>query len=322
MFFRKIKLTAAGKAQIVKAVTGNERIRFTRIVMGNGAAQDAESATGLNNQTAEAEFAEITVNYGTAVLTARYDNGDLQTGFYATELGIMAVGQDEAEFMYAYATTENASYIPATDEAPGTNYEITVAVAVGEAENVEAVIGEAGGYARKQELKEHIEDQNNPHNVTAKDVGLENVQNVSPNMMQVTYQKAKTLEGLQSGELMMNAMGKMAKAVDELQSIIEKLKTVTVTKDVESGTITFRAKEYISSQLTLPEIKGYKPAAIAGWQIAAAQVAGSHDEDIDPNNMSISGNTLYFHLVNRRDTVNYGRMWFRVLYVRTMEDEE
>ena len=48
-------------------------------------------------------------------------------------------------------------------------------------------LGEYSGYASKQDLKDHIDDHNNPHHVTAEQVGLGNVPNVTPTNQQPVF---------------------------------------------------------------------------------------------------------------------------------------
>lgn len=62
----------------------------------------------------------------------------------------------------------------------------------------------------------HIANKNNPHEVTASQVGLGNVPNVGTNDQTPTYTRAATLANLSSGEKMSTAFGKIAKAVYDL----------------------------------------------------------------------------------------------------------
>lgn len=354
MFFEKIRLTAAGKAAIILTIAGQETIHFTRLVLGNGPAQEAGTATGLSNQIAEGTIADFNHNGGTAELTVQYDNFGLQEGFAATEMGIMARDKNNAEYLYAYTTAEprNASYIPSYAEAPATQYEFHVAVAVGDAEHVEAVIGEAGGYARKEELESHINNKSNPHGVTAADVGLGNVANVAVNDQRPTYKEYGVVAALVSGEPMMTAFAKMATAVREVIRLGKKmdkhehsaedltegvlginrggtggakpdaarrslgLNAIAITRDVSTDAVEFEAGEYVSTSVPLPAVEGYSPMAIAGWQITELNGSGSYDRDVDVNNVWIGGNTMYVHLVNRRSAANRCGFWARVLYIR------
>lgn len=69
-------------------------------------------------------------------------------------------------------------------------------------------------------LTAHKEDNNNPHNVTAAQVGLGNVPNKATNDLQPTYTEADTLSNLISGERLAVAFGKIAKAIADFISHI------------------------------------------------------------------------------------------------------
>lgn len=66
----------------------------------------------------------------------------------------------------------------------------------------------------------HAANKSNPHGITAAQVGLGNVPNVSTNNQTPTYSVQNTLSALASGEVLSTAFGKLSKAVLELISHI------------------------------------------------------------------------------------------------------
>ena len=62
----------------------------------------------------------------------------------------------------------------------------------------------------------HVQNTQNPHKVTAEQVGLGNVQNVSTNNQTPTYTASSELADLVNGEKLSVAFGKIAKAVSDL----------------------------------------------------------------------------------------------------------
>ena len=95
---------------------------------------------------------------------------------------------------------------------------------VGEAQNVTAEISESLAYASAAELKAHIDNKQNPHGVTAEQVGLGNVPNVGTDDQTPTYAIPGSLAALVSGEKLGTAMGKIARAV---LNLIDHLKDST-----------------------------------------------------------------------------------------------
>lgn len=67
-------------------------------------------------------------------------------------------------------------------------------------------------------LNIHLANKNNPHNVSATQVGLGNVPNVATNDQTPTYTQASNNTALSSGEKLSVAMGKIAKAINSLIS--------------------------------------------------------------------------------------------------------
>ena len=119
--------------------------------------------------------------------------------------------------MYAYGYTPDAEadYIPASaDKVLET--QMDVLVYIGDAENVTASISQSLVYASRAELEAHVQNKGNPHKVTAEQVGLGNVSNVSTNDQTPTYAEASALVGLKSGEKLSISFGKIAKAVSSL----------------------------------------------------------------------------------------------------------
>lgn len=86
-------------------------------------------------------------------------------------------------------------------------------------ENVQGAIDEVADTASSL-VDSHTNNTDNPHSVTASQVGLGNVPNVATNDQTPTYTAASTLATLVSGEKLSVSMGKIMKAITELISHI------------------------------------------------------------------------------------------------------
>ena len=97
----------------------------------------------------------------------------------------------------------------------------TVAAADAEAK---AIAARDAAYKHTNKFAQFLEDHelnlNNPHSVTAAQVGLGNVPNKATNDLQPTYTDADELTALKSGERLAVAFGKIAKAISTLISHI------------------------------------------------------------------------------------------------------
>ena len=212
------KLTAVGKNLFLKALAG-ETIKFTSVQLGNGAEQTAESATMLSNPLLTIPITQIQIGNNYVTLTAVFNNSVVEDGFHITEVGFFAEDPDdpEKEILYALGneTESIADYVPKyTDRIFEMQFDALVFI--GDAENVTANINSSLVYASKKEFDEHLSDTNNPHGVTAEDVGLGDVPNVPTNDQEPTYTTPDMLEDLESGETLSTAFGKIKLGISKL----------------------------------------------------------------------------------------------------------
>lgn len=220
-------LTSKGHVLLLRALDG-EALKFTRIQLGNGVAQNAKSATALSNPLATLPLTKMTTGGQYITLTSSFSNNEITAGFRITEVGIFAEDPDNAgaEILYALGNEAEgtADYVPNKDNRI-LELEYSVMIFVGEAQNVTAEISESLAYASAAELKTHTDNKQNPHGVTAEQVGLGNVPNVITNNQTPTYTTPGSLAALISGEKLGVAMGKIARAV---QNLIDHLKDSTI----------------------------------------------------------------------------------------------
>lgn len=217
MSFPAMQLTNAGKAILIKALTG-ETVEFTKVSAGNGSAPaNFRELTSLRNPVVNMDIISFERGEGCAKLECTFDNSSIATDFWWRELGVYANDPQIGEVLYAYSHAgDHAEHIPAYESVEYIKTTLHVVVAVGDAEHVTAVIGEYSGYASKEEFDDHVKSRNNPHRVTKEDVGLGNVPNVATNDQAPTYSEAENLESLTSGEKISAAFGKIKKAISSL----------------------------------------------------------------------------------------------------------
>ena len=253
------RLTENGKYYIIEAMNG-DGITFTKIVLGNGT-NDSTSPTALVSPQLEVGITDIKTQDNCAILSGTFNNANVANGFYMKELGVYAKNVNNEEILYAYRyLAEGVDYIPSSTSGDIIESVMTIVVAVGDAENVDAVIIEGEMYATKEDLTAHIKDQTNPHKVTKEQVGLGNVPNVTTNYQTPTYTVPNTLSRLVSGEALSIAFGKLAAGIQTLISHLDN-RTLHITSaersawnSKASGTHTHAASDIASG--TLPIARG------------------------------------------------------------------
>lgn len=216
------KLTDIGKSLLLRAISG-EQITFTRFEVGSGRlpeGSDGSELTGLIWSMVEFEISDMTVNdTGNVTLTGTFDSSDVKEDFEWRELGLYCKGEDGFEMLYAYANSgDDAELLHSLTTDILTEQTVTLVVAVGEAENVTAVISPKGQYALRDDFEAHVEDQQNPHKVTKQQIGLGNVPNSAPQDSPVVFADAASNEPLNTGETIQTLIGKISRAVKQLYS--------------------------------------------------------------------------------------------------------
>lgn len=211
----RVNLTNVGVNALLRGISG-EQILFTKISLGNGAAQSAATATGLSNELMEVPITSISVDNSYVSLGVEFNNSEVPSGFRLTEVGIwVSDGDEDALYALGIEDESKADYISATNETI-LETKLTFSIFIGDSVNVSAVINASLVYALKSELNDHIENSGNPHCVTKEQVGLGEVPNVKTNDQTPTYRAAVELENLSTGEKLGTAFGKIAKAISSL----------------------------------------------------------------------------------------------------------
>lgn len=176
MSFTAPRFTDEGKALQAKAQAGTA-LKFTKMQLGDGelGSQAIAAMTGLVNPLITVGISGVKAGNNYATVKSNFSNSGLMTGFYWREIGVFAADPEKpndrnSDILYCYANAGSlAEYIPAAGSEIIEKI-ISIPCIIGDAENVSAEV-ESGIYATKAELKEHIDNKNNPHGVTAKQLG-------------------------------------------------------------------------------------------------------------------------------------------------------
>ena len=230
----KINVTTLGVEMILHCLEGGPSLQFASLVLGNGTDAGA-SASEMSNPLQTIPISAIDREEGSEFvkLTGILNNANVNERFRATELGVLAVNPDhEGEyilFAYGYTPEEEASVIPsATDYAFETTQ--NVFVYVGKTEDVTAIVSESVATISRAEFQQHTGDNRNPHKVSAEQIGLGNVPNVTTDNQTPTIEylglpytgKYTDFTGLNldemdpaNGEHLRTILGKMASVIKE-----------------------------------------------------------------------------------------------------------
>lgn len=212
-------LTDQGKSLLMRAI-GGEQITFTRFKVGSGTLPSGQTIDALTDLiTPVLDFAITDMDdtqEGLLALTGEFDNSDVEADFTWRELGIFARGEDNTEILYAYSNDgADAGIVRQLNTDVITQQEVTMIIAIGEAENVTAVYSPHQQYALAADLAGHTENISNPHHVTKEQVGLGNVPNLAPDNMTITFEQATNRDNIATGETLATLFGKIKKVITD-----------------------------------------------------------------------------------------------------------
>ena len=154
--------TMAGSNTIAEANASKQALIFTKIVIGAGdMPASIPRATALTDKRLELAITKsVKTGDGQFMVQGLLSNKNLEAGFYAREIGLMAkAGENGQEVLFSYTNGGNyVDYIP-DKNTPMDSYTFTITTVVGNAEKVQAIISD-NGVASVHDLEAHNTDPN------------------------------------------------------------------------------------------------------------------------------------------------------------------
>lgn len=152
--------TMAGTNTIAEANASKQALIFTKIVIGAGdMPASIPRATALTDKRLELAITKsVKTGDGQFMVQGLLTNKNLEAGFYAREIGLMAkAGENGQEVLFSYTNGGNyVDYIP-DKNTPMDSYTFTITTVVGNAEKVQAIISD-NGVASVHDLEAHNMD--------------------------------------------------------------------------------------------------------------------------------------------------------------------
>lgn len=152
--------TMAGTNTIAEANASKQALIFTKIVIGAGdMPASIPGATALTDKRLELAITKsVKTGDGQFMVQGLLSNKNLEAGFYAREIGLMAkAGENGQEVLFSYTNGGNyVDYIP-DKNTPMDSYTFTITTVIGNAEKVHAIVSD-NGLASVHDLEEHNTD--------------------------------------------------------------------------------------------------------------------------------------------------------------------
>ena len=153
--------TMAGTNTIAEANASKQALIFTKIVIGAGdTPASIPRATTLTDKRLELAITKsVKTGDGQFMVQGLLSNKNLESGFYAREIGLMAkAGENGQEVLFSYTNGGNyVDYIP-DKNTPMDSYTFTITTVIGNAEKVQAIVFD-NGVASVHDLEAHNADE-------------------------------------------------------------------------------------------------------------------------------------------------------------------
>lgn len=152
--------TMVGANTIAEANASKQALIFTKIVIGAGdMPASIPRATALTDKRLELAITKsVKTGDGQFMVQGLLSNKNLEAGFYAREIGLIAkAGENGQEVLFSYTNGGNyVDYIPGKN-TPMDSYTFTITTVIGNAEKVQAIISD-NGVASVHDLEAHNTD--------------------------------------------------------------------------------------------------------------------------------------------------------------------
>ena len=270
-------ITNAG-VELIKNMMSGETIVITAVKSGTG--KVSESA--LSKQTDVADVKQngtvqsIKSKDNAISVSVLFENSGLAKGYTMNQIGIYAKKSDQTEILFAISQDNAGKEIPSESSMPYyslvSNFNFSFSNDLSITSAVEPL-----GYVTLEAFEEHKNDTSNPHKVTKKQVGLENVPNVATNDQTVTFNDITELSTISSGDKMSTVFAKIKLAISKLITHLNSTNNPhKVTKtNVGLGNVENKSSATIRGELTKENVNkalGYTAVSQNDLQTATKNI--------------------------------------------------
>lgn len=273
-------ITNAG-VELIKNTMSGETIVITAVKSGTGKvsvdvlAKQTEVVDEKQNGTIQS-----IKNKGNAIsVSVLFENSGLAKGYTMNQIGIYAKTSDQTEILFAISQDNAGKEIPSESSMPYyslvSNFNFSFSSDLSITSAVEPL-----GYVTLEAFEEHKNDTSNPHKVTKKQIGLDNVPNVATNDQTVTFNDITELSTISSGDKMSPVFAKIKLAISNLITHLNNKENPhgVTKKQIGLENVENKSSESIRSDLTVENIEtalNYKPVSPTDFENYKSLLNGS-----------------------------------------------
>lgn len=203
-------------AVLMTQVAAGKTLLFTRTESGSGYSANPAVLQNVIDKKQDMFLEEVLFENRQATIKTVLSNMQLEEGYQLRQIGVYAkLEGDEADTLVIIGQQYNGEKIPPYGEGI-IQIEYDIAMKVSGTGNV-IIEGVGTGYVTKGQFMAHLNDHNNPHQVTKKQIGLELVPNVGTDDQTPAFEEAEERENIVSEERLSVIMGKIRKWFSDLR---------------------------------------------------------------------------------------------------------
>ncbi len=197
-------------AVLMTQVAAGRTLLFTRTESGGGYSASPAMLQSVIDKKQDMFLDEVTYENKQAVVKTVLSNMQLEEEYQLRQVGVYAkLEGDETDTLLIIGQQYNGEKMPSYQDGI-MQIEYNIAIKAAGTGNV-TIEGVGTGYVTKGQFLAHLNDHNNPHQVTARDVNLEKVPNVGTDDQTPTFEEAEERGNIVSGDKLSVLFGKIRK---------------------------------------------------------------------------------------------------------------
>ena len=196
------KFTTQGK-RLQATLQAGQKLILTKAEGGETFSASPEALLSVQGKKLTLQVEQAVIEDSTAIIKLTLTNLEIQTRYRLRQIGIYAKTDSVEEVLYIVGQDEQGEEVPAITEKE-VEYDYSLQISFDNAYEI-SCCSAGNDFAKKTYVKEllqkkvdaelhkHASDQNNPHNVTKQQLGLDKVDNTSDEEKEVTISPSETL---------------------------------------------------------------------------------------------------------------------------------
>lgn len=323
-------LTQKGLNLQAKVEAGECELELLRVELGSGTPGEDENVqefTALKKHEIDVGISDKTPkDGGICTITGIITNQNVNIGFYAKEMGVIANDPDDGEILYMYATDNNPDFVPAKTSKYVVNASYSINVAISNAEMINATIDSAG-LVTVSILNHYIENHNEDNTTHA------NLFKTLFNITEVNATKIKDKIKSYGKEVVQELFGIASATTDNIKSKVKEWAQEQIETWLESQGIRYNIAQ--NGYICLGHFWG---DAIIQWgtsytvntsgeqtvwmpltakiRIALANVSKAEPEPATCNTFfNTEQSTNSFTIIHNMNNEKYGMVWISLCFI-------